>query len=237
MKVALITGGGSGIGRAVAQEFVQAGYSVLVTGRRETKLAETLVAVRECFPKAEIMSAPADIGEESAVVELFRKAKEVWGGVDTVINNAGAFVRAAAVEHSLADWNRILATNLTGPFLCARELFRQKQTSGRGESIVNIGSIAGIRGTDKLANASSYVTTKFGVVGLTEALAVEGAKLGVRVNCLAPGAVDTDMLQAAFPGYQAQTKPPQIAKLILFLADPERSGILQGSTLEVFCNS
>ncbi|NBX81882.1 SDR family NAD(P)-dependent oxidoreductase, partial [bacterium] len=126
--------------------------------------------------------------------------------------------------------------NLTGTFLCAQEFFRCAKEKPGKRSIVNISSLAGIRGTEKFPGLSSYVASKFGVVGLTEALAVEGKALGVRVNCIAPGAVDTEMLRKAAPQLKADAMPADIAKIVVFLSDPEQSGVVSGSTVELFTN-
>jgi 3-oxoacyl-[acyl-carrier protein] reductase len=133
-------------------------------------------------------------------------------------------------------WQQTLNVNVTGSMLCSRALFNHAQKAKKGGAIVNISSLGGIRSTQKFKGLLPYVTSKFAVVGLTEALAVEGKELGIRVNCVAPGAVDTDMLKKAAPFLKTSTYPEDVAKTILFLCDAEQSGKISGSTLEIHSN-
>jgi 3-oxoacyl-[acyl-carrier protein] reductase len=127
--------------------------------------------------------------------------------------------------------------NVRGSFLCAKEAFKHMKVGKRGGSIVNISSLAGIRGTEKFPGLSSYTVSKFAVIGLTESIAVEGKPHGIRANCIAPGAVKTRMLKEAAPELKTTTKPEDIAKTVLYLCDDTWSGHLTGSLVEVFSNS
>lgn len=132
-------------------------------------------------------------------------------------------------------WREIFAVNTEASFLCAREAFTLMKKSGRGACILNISSLSGIRGQIKFPGTAAYAASKSALIGLTEVLAVEGKPYGIRANCLAPGAVETRMLREAAPFLKTNTKPEDIAKLILNLCDPT-SHVLNGSTIEVFSN-
>src|SRR5690606_24382138 len=146
------------------------------------------------------------------------------------------FSSARIEDQSLEDWERVMAVNVRGPFLCSREAFRRMKAEKKRGTIINVSSLSGIRGVEKFPGLSSYVTSKFAVTGLTESLAVEGKDYGIRVNCVAPGAVDTLMLKGAAPHLKTKTTPEDIAKIILFLADESQSGSLNGAVMEVHSN-
>ncbi|MGQ2905629.1 MAG: SDR family NAD(P)-dependent oxidoreductase [Neoaquamicrobium sediminum] len=184
-KHALVTGGSSGIGRAIALSLAGAGVAVTICGRRESELAEVA-------DKADnIHAIVADVTDEDSVRALYAQAEAARGPFDIVVANAGIASSAPAHRTSLEDWNRIINVNLTGAFLTVRPALAGMAERGRGR-IVFIASVAGLRGS---AYVAPYVASKHGVVGLTRALAAELLKTGVTVNAICPGYVETEMLE------------------------------------------
>ena len=186
-KSVLITGGGGGLGEAVAFVFAEAGARILLVGRGEEKLK----AVREKISpltEAEILSG--DVSDsafcDSAVAESVKR----FGGLDVLINNAGIIVRADARQTSDDGWLRTIAINLNGTFFMSRAAVGEMQKSGGG-AIVNVASTLGLVGCAGLA---AYCASKGGVVQLTRAMALENASSGITVNAVCPGAIDTPML-------------------------------------------
>lgn len=222
-KGILITGAGSGIGRACALKCAAEGARVALAGRRREKLEETADAIGAAQG---VLIEPCDIGTESGVRRLF-EAAAARGGVDGLVNCAAVFRKAPAAELSLEEWNEILRVNLTGTFLACREAFRRMAAGG---SIVNIASLSGVPGVEKFPGFTAYNVSKYGVLGLTEILAVEGKAQGVRVNCLSPGAVDTDMLRQAAPQLPPAVRPEEVAEAAVFLLS-DRSAAVTGANL------
>lgn len=235
-KIVMITGGAKGIGKACARAFLESGALVSLMSRTHSELESTQTEFEKEFPD-KILTFKGNVADESSVEQWFDLVSKKWGTPSVLINNAAIFVSKNITEQSLEDWERVIRINLTGSFLCARAFFKSAHHQEVPRAIVNISSLAGIRGTEKFPGLSSYVASKFAVVGLTESLAVEGKKLGIRVNCIAPGAVNTEMLRQALPDLKAQAEPIDIAKICLFLADENQSHVLTGSTVEVFSNS
>jgi len=231
-KIAVVTGGSRGIGEATARLFASEGAKVVIAARN----GEELEKVRTAAGTARVLAVPTDVSDEGQVLRLFEETKRSFGPVDILINNAGVSHLAGVMELSAQDWDNVLAVNLRGAFLCAREAFRQMKESGRGGVIINMSSLAGIRGVEKFPGLSAYVASKHGVVGLTEALAVEGKTYGIRVNCVAPGAVDTKMLREAAPFLKTATTPGDIARTILFLSDDAQSLKVTGAVIEIHSN-
>jgi len=235
-QVVMITGGAKGIGRACAEEFLKNGDRVSILSRTLSELEKTTAELEKNFPE-KIAFFCGDIGKEEVVHQWFNETKSSWGIPTSLVNNAAIFNHQLVHEQSLEDWEKVIHVNVTALFLCAKAFFNQPNPEKIPRSIVNISSLAGIRGTEKFPGLSSYTTSKFAVVGLTEALAVEGRDLGIRVNCIAPGAVDTEMLRKALPHLKAKATPADIAKVVFFLSDPTHSGVLTGSTVEIFSNN
>jgi gluconate 5-dehydrogenase len=182
-KVCVVTGAGRGIGRGVAEALARHGASVVLTGRTETTLAESAAAIG-----AGASTQVADVAREADVIALRDAVLARHGRIDVLVNNAGINPVWRGIEKiSLADWQAIIDTNLTGTFLCCKYL---GGAMGQGSSIINVSSIAGRVG---LTRSVPYCASKGGVELLTKALALDWAKRGVRVNCLAPGYVDTDL--------------------------------------------
>ncbi len=182
---ALVTGGGTGVGKAVALALAEAGVEVTICGRR----IEPLQKVAAESPR--IHATLADVTDEASVARLYEEAQAARGPFDIVVANAGTADSAPAWKTTLADWNRILTINLTGAFLTVRPALKGMADRGRGR-IVFVASVAGLRGS---AYVAPYTASKHGVVGLMRALAAELLTTGVTVNAVCPGYVETEMLE------------------------------------------
>ncbi|MBZ9820143.1 SDR family NAD(P)-dependent oxidoreductase [Mesorhizobium sp. CA4] len=184
-KHALVTGGGTGVGRAIALALAEAGVNVTICGRREAALAEVAKESDRIFPVA------ADVSNEAQMAALHDKAEAERGPFDIVVANAGMAGSAPAHKTSLTDWQRTLDVNLTGAFLTLKPALAGMLARKTGR-IVFVASTAGLKG---YAYVAPYVAAKHGLVGLMRALAVENAKSGVTVNAVCPGFIETDMLE------------------------------------------
>jgi gluconate 5-dehydrogenase len=185
-KVCVVTGAGRGIGRGIAESLARHGATLVLTGRTEATLAEVAAAIG-----AAASMQIADVAREADVIALADAVLARHGRIDVLVNNAGINPVWRGIEKtSLADWQAIIDTNLTGTFLCCKYL---AGAMGQGGSVINVSSIAGHVG---LTRSVPYCASKGGVEMLTKALALDWAKRGVRVNCLAPGYVDTDLTHA-----------------------------------------
>lgn len=231
-KVVVVTGAGRGIGEATARLFAAEGARVVIASRS----AGDLERVKATIGTDRVLAVVTDVSDEAQVFRLFEETEKKMGPVDVLVNNAGILRVAEVVSMTAEDWDDVIAVNLKGSFLCAREAFRRMKSSGRGGSIVNVSSLSGIRGVEKFPGYAAYVASKHGVVGLTEVLAVEGRPLGIRVNCVAPGAVDTEMLHRAAPGLKTSTRPEDIARTVLYLADDKASPKVTGAVIEIHSN-
>lgn len=182
---ALVTGGSSGIGRAIALALAADGAAVTICGRRGDALRAVAAEADALHPVV------ADVTDEASVENLYREAEAARGPFDIVVANAGIASSAPAWKTSLADWTRTLDVNLTGAFLTVRPALKGMAERKRGR-IVFIASVAGLRGS---AYVAPYVASKHGVVGLMRALAAELLMTGVTVNAVCPGYVETEMLE------------------------------------------
>ncbi|TIQ34512.1 MAG: SDR family oxidoreductase [Mesorhizobium sp.] len=184
-KHALVTGGGSGVGRAIALALAEAGVAVTICGRREAALAEV------AKENDRIFAITADVTDEAEMATLYEKAEAARGPIDIAVANAGMAGSAPAHKISLTDWRRTLDVNLTGAFLTVKPALAGMLARKSGR-IVFVASTAGLKG---YAYVAPYVAAKHGVVGLMRSLAAETAKSGVTVNAVCPGFVETDMLE------------------------------------------
>ncbi|HEX8453473.1 MAG TPA: SDR family NAD(P)-dependent oxidoreductase [Longimicrobium sp.] len=191
-KHAVVTGGGRGIGAAIADELARLGADLTLMGRDLPRLEAHAATLRERHG-VEVRALECDVTDEFSVLDAFISARDELGNAAILVNNAGQSAAGPLIDTSIEVWNRMLAVNLTGTFLCTREVI-PAMTVARWGRVVNIASTAGLRGYPKTA---AYTAAKHGVVGLTRALALETAKLGITVNAVCPGYTDTDMATAA----------------------------------------
>ena len=184
-RVALVTGGGSGIGRGIALGFADQGVRVAVCGRRAELLEETVARIRE--QEGSAMSVPADVTKRDEVERLVASVVNKWGQIDILVNNAGVSGRTPMDDPDDTRWLNILDVNLTGSYLCSKVVLPHMKEPGH---IVNMSSVLGRFGVPGYA---AYCTAKHGIIGFTKALALEVAGRGITVNAICPTWVDTDM--------------------------------------------
>ncbi|MEX0761050.1 MAG: SDR family oxidoreductase [Dehalococcoidia bacterium] len=182
-KVAIVTGGGTGIGKGIAKAFAQEGCSVVIAARNADRLNAAADELRQTG--SEILPVPTDVTNEANVRELFRQTMDKFGRLDILVNNSGAFDGGPIESISLESWKRVMDTNVTGPFLCTREAFAIMKNAGGGR-IVNIGSIAAQRARE---HSAPYTTSKNAIWGLTQCTALDGREFGIAASCLHPGNV------------------------------------------------
>jgi NAD(P)-dependent dehydrogenase (short-subunit alcohol dehydrogenase family) len=214
----VITGAGRGIGAAIARVLAREGSSVSLLGRDLAKLTETAQAIAKTHSTIATQCVTVDVTDEASVARAFAQVLERFPRIDVLVNNAGQAASAPLAKTSLAVWRQMLEVNLTGTFLCAREVVPAMTKQGYGR-IVNIASTAGLVG---YAYVSAYVASKHGVVGLTRALALETAKSGVTVNAICPGYTETDIVRGAVANIVQKTgKTESEARAALTAVNPQ----------------
>jgi len=184
-RVAVVTGAAQGIGRRVAETLAETGYALALTDIQES--AATVATVREF--DAEVLDVPGDVSSDTHVTEFGHRVREQFGRIDVLVNNAGISFIAPAEETTSEQWRRVLDVNLTGPFMLARTFGAMMLEAGGG-SIVNVASISGLRASTLRV---AYGSSKAALIHLTKQYAVELGNVGIRVNVIAPGPVETEM--------------------------------------------
>jgi 3-hydroxybutyrate dehydrogenase len=237
---AVITGGGHGIGGAIAEALAALGASLSLMGRDRWKLEAHCAMLREIGVPVETFEC--DVADEESVARAFAASRERLGDAHVLVNNAGQAESAALADTGRELWDRMLAVNLTGTYLCTRQVLPAMLAAKAGR-VVNVASTAGLRGYPKTA---AYCAAKHGVIGFTRSLALETAKSGVTVNAVCPGYTDTDMAQRAVDGLASALRktedearamltrinplgrlitPDEVAATVAWLCSPDASAI------------
>ena len=231
-RVALVTGASRGVGAATAQALAAAGARVVLAARSDDALEAVAQGIRDRGGDA--LAVPTDVADSHAVDELF--AIVDGSGPLAGLVCAAAVLTSAPFEETTSDiWQQTMAVNLTGSFLCCRAAFAAMRAAGGGR-IVNIASLSGVYATEKFPGLAAYNVSKYGVIGLTEAIAVEGKPHGISAICLSPGAVDTEMLRAANPELRAGLTPADVGEMIVSLLDNPLVGA-SGANITLFSNA
>jgi 3-oxoacyl-[acyl-carrier protein] reductase len=237
-RIAVVTGAGGGLGVSICESLAAAGATVVAVGRTKETVDAAAERVRSAGGKA--ISLVCDISDKTAVDEMTATVAKLLGGIDILVNNAAIYPRRAWTEIQKDEWDQVLATNLTGYFLCARSAFPYIQPRGHGR-IINIASITFFGGWGMLLD---YVTSKGGIVAFTRALAREIGPEGVNVNAISPGAFPTDAEKihpdpAGYNQYvldqqsiKRRGTPDDICNLVVFLSG-DASSFITGQLIEI----
>jgi NAD(P)-dependent dehydrogenase (short-subunit alcohol dehydrogenase family) len=209
-RVGVVTGASRGIGRATAVELARAGVHVVLAATGEAALNVAEAEIRASGGRATAVAT--DVSDPASVDRLFATAAGI-GDVSVLVCAAGVLRKGPFDEIAHDDWQRSVGVNLTGTFLCCQRAFSGMKRSGGGR-IVTIASLSGVYATEKFPGLVAYNASKYGVVGITESLAVEGKPHGIAAVCISPGAVDTQMLQEAAPHLKPGLGPEDVGRLI-----------------------
>lgn len=235
-KTAIVTGAGSGLGKQIVLTFAKEGADVVLIDVNLEGAEAVAQEIRGLGRKA--VAIKTDITNEADVKKMARTTVDAWGKIDILVNSAGISRSANIQDISLAQWNKMVSINLTGTFLCCREVIEQMIGQGYGK-IINISSISGVTGRSV---GVDYSATKSGVIGITRTLALQVADKGINVNAIAPGPIitpihdtwlkeDLDKLLATVP-FKRAGKPQDVAELALFLAS-DKAGWITGEVVSV----
>ncbi len=250
-KVAIVTGGGTGIGKAISFALASEGAAVAVAARNLSRLEETVKEIKARGGKAKAIQT--DISDQKQVQRMVAQTIEEFGYIDILVNNAaiGTFNNADVADMNLDNWHDALAVNLTGTMLCSREALKLMIPRKRG-SIINISSVAGLSGVPR---ESPYSVTKWGLIGFTETLAIEAGRHNIRANSISPGATRTQEFEDWVRGSAKEAgtsyenimakltdnnalrriaEPSEIAACVVFLASDDASAIT-GHNLVASC--
>ena len=241
-KMALVTGGGTGIGQAIAVAFAREGARVAVAGRRSDKLEQTLRLIRQAGSQA--LAMECDVTRAADAERSIQAAEDCFGSVNVLVNSAGTMSVSTIETVSEDDWDRIMSTNVKGPFLMSRAALPAMRRAGGG-SIIHIGSVLGVAA---IRDRAAYCASKGGVTMLTKAMALDHAQDKIRVNCICPSIVESAMTENLFAdtetGRMARErrlatiplrrfgKPNDIVGLAVFLASDE-SAWMTGTVIPV----
>ena len=231
-RSALVTGASRGIGAATAEAMAAAGAHVVLAARDREALDAVATRIRDSGGEA--TPAPTDVSKVDDVEALFATVEEL-GGPAALVCAAGVLRSEPFAQITPETWRETLDVNLTGAFLCCRAAFLAMRRAGEGR-IVNIASLSGVYATEKFPGLAAYNVSKYGVVGLTEAIAVEGREHGISAICLSPGAVDTEMLRRANPALRPGLTPADVAELIVALLDSPLAPA-SGANIPLFSNA
>jgi NAD(P)-dependent dehydrogenase (short-subunit alcohol dehydrogenase family) len=231
-RLAVVTGASRGIGAATAEAIASAGAHVVLAARDREALDAVAGRIRDAGGEATPVAT--DVSSVKHVERLFAAVEEA-GPIAALVCAAAVLTSARLTETTPEIWEETLGVNLTGSFLCCRAAFTAMSAAGGGR-IVNIASLSGVYATEKFPGLTAYNVSKYGVIGLTEAIAVEGKGLGISAICVSPGAVDTQMLRRANPELRPGLQPDQVANLIVALLDSPLAPA-SGANIPLFSNA
>jgi 3-oxoacyl-[acyl-carrier protein] reductase len=212
-QVALVTGSSQGIGRSIGIGLAEAGVKVVLTARNQKKLEAVQEEIASRGGEAEVLQA--DISMEEDILHLFDKLEERYGKLDILVNNAGIGIWGKLVDFAMDDFDRLMAVNVRGLYLCCQQAMRMMIPRKKG-FIINVSSVVGFKG---YPNQSAYTASKHAVMGITKSLAVEAQEHNICVSVILPGGVDTDFIGEARPDLDRSIliPPEDIARCVLFL--------------------
>jgi NAD(P)-dependent dehydrogenase (short-subunit alcohol dehydrogenase family) len=232
-QIAVVTGAGSGVGRAVAVALLERGWNVALVGRRAEALRETAELAGSAGERA--LVAAYDVGELAAVQQLAQAVVERFGQADALVNAAGTNTKARSLAQlSIDDYHRMIATNLNGAYYCV-QAFLPAMRERRAGTIVNIGSISGLRASP-LAGVA-YSMSKFGLVGLTQSINAEERRNGIRACVVSPGEIDTPLLELrpSMPPPEARARmlqPEDVARCVLLAIELPPRAVIEELTVQ-----
>ena len=221
-KIALVTGAGRGIGRAICIALGKAGAHVVAAARSENEIAALAEAIRNDGGQATALRM--DLAQESSILGVFKQIEQRLGRLDVLVNNAGLGLYGPVRNFRTEDLDQMLTVNLRGAFLCCREGLRMMEPQKSGY-IINVSSVVGFKA---YVDQAAYTATKHGLVGFTKTLAQEAQSSGVRVSIISPGGVDTDLVRAARPDLDPSVllQPEDIAQAVMYLLSlPDRAAV------------
>ena len=229
-KVAIITGSGKGIGKAIAIDFAREGAKVILVSRTEKDLINVSEEIKRAGSKSLVVKA--DVSKEDDVKKIFKKTIKEYKTLDILVNNAAIQVRNHILYIPTDEWKKHIDINLTGVFFCMREALKIMVKNNYGK-IVNISSNMGKKG---FSTTSSYSASKFGILGLTEASAADLVDKNININAICPAGVETPLAHKSYPDIDFSKvklmKPEEISKVVLFLASDDAKAI-KGSFIDV----
>ena len=239
MATVVITGGSSGIGFEASLWLARQGHTVMVISRNHAKLGQLESEAEKQGVRAKLHLLPADISKLQEAESIGKEILSRAGRIDALINNAGRLINKPFEQLRLEDWEEVYATNVFGAVSMIRVLLpgltRSSDALMKGEvpgHIVNISSMGGVQGSAKFSGLSAYSSSKAAIIGLTECLAEELKPMGVHVNALALGSVQTEMFSVAFPGIEAATTPERMGEYVAKFA-LEGMQLFNGKTIPV----
>ncbi|NLT70264.1 MAG: 3-oxoacyl-ACP reductase FabG [Verrucomicrobiaceae bacterium] len=237
-RIALVTGASKGVGRGIAYGLAEAGWDLAINFHSDAAGAEETKRVIEAKGRR-CRAIPGDVGKKSDVEEMIAAVVAEFGGLDCLVNNAGRQTWSSLLELSEEDWDKTIRTNLKGGFLCTQAAARLMKDQGRGGSIINIGSGAN---KQPFLNLVDYCASKGGLDQLTRVSACELGRYGIRVNCVAPGAIEIERTREESPDYAGTWSPltpigrigspEDIARMVVHLAD-DAADFITGQTIYV----
>jgi NAD(P)-dependent dehydrogenase (short-subunit alcohol dehydrogenase family) len=243
-RLAVVTGSSRGIGAATAVAMAEAGAHVVLAARDGEALERVAGRIKDAGGQATAL--PTDVSSETSVDALFAEVDRI-GHVSALVCAAGVLRKSPFADTTLPVWDETLGVNLTGTFLCCRSAFAAMAQigggavaggggGGGGGRIITFASLSGVYATEKFPGLAAYNVSKFGVVGLTEAIAVEGKQHGISAVCLSPGAVDTEMLRKANAALRPGLTPADVAQLVVALLDSPLAAA-SGANIPLFSNA